>query len=40
MRIALISLDQRWLDKEANLSRCTSLVSEALVHGFFWKSKC
>jgi omega-amidase len=29
MRIALVSLDQRWMDKEANLARCASFVSEA-----------
>lgn len=33
MRIALISLDQRWLDKDANLARCATLVGEASDHG-------
>lgn len=28
MKIALVSLDQRWLDKSANLSRCEELLSE------------
>lgn len=29
MRIALISLDQAWQDKEANLARCRELVEQA-----------
>ena len=33
MRIALVSLDQRWLDKEANFSRCMDLVGVAAKHG-------
>ena len=32
MRIALISLDQRWHDKDANFAGCDSLVMEARVH--------
>ena len=33
MRIALISLDQVWLDKTANFNRCRELACEALGHG-------
>lgn len=30
MRIALISLDQRWQDRKANFDRCQVLIGEAL----------
>ncbi len=33
MRLALVSLDQRWHDKDANFSRCTDLVREARAQG-------
>jgi omega-amidase len=29
MRIALVSLDQKWMDKKENLVRCSSFVAEA-----------
>lgn len=29
MRIALVSLDQQWMDKQANLARCSYFVTEA-----------
>ncbi len=33
MRLALVSLDQHWLDKEANFARCTKLARVAAAHG-------
>ncbi|MDO8463831.1 MAG: nitrilase-related carbon-nitrogen hydrolase [Gallionella sp.] len=33
MRVALISLDQRWEDKDANFERCMNFSQEARVHG-------
>lgn len=33
MKVALVSLDQQWLDKEANLARCAVLTAEARSHG-------
>lgn len=33
MRLALVSLDQRWLDKEANFARCAELARAAASHG-------
>jgi predicted amidohydrolase len=33
MIIALVSLDQKWLDKKNNFSRCEALVDEASKHG-------
>jgi omega-amidase len=33
MRIALVSLDQQWMDKQANLARCASFVTEAKAFG-------
>lgn len=33
MRIALVSLDQIWLDKEANYSRCRAFVHQAAQQG-------
>ena len=33
MRIALVSLDQHWLDKDANFERCTSFVKSAAERG-------
>jgi|SaaInlStandDraft_3_1057020.scaffolds.fasta_scaffold43108_1 omega-amidase len=33
MRIALVSLDQCWLDKDANFLRCVTLVSQARKDG-------
>jgi predicted amidohydrolase len=33
LRIALASLDQRWLDKDANYSRCETLAAEARATG-------
>jgi len=33
MLIALISLDQQWLDKKENMARCAALVGEAQIHG-------
>jgi omega-amidase len=32
MRLALVSLDQRWMDKEANFVRCTDFVRMAAGH--------
>ncbi|MDD5298988.1 MAG: hypothetical protein PHD65_00680 [Gallionella sp.] len=33
MRLALVSLDQRWLDKEVNFARCTDLTETAAAQG-------
>lgn len=33
MRVALVSLDQRWQDKDANAARCSHFVSAAAAHG-------
>jgi len=33
MRIALVSLNQRWLDKDENFRRCDSFAREAAGHG-------
>lgn len=33
MRLALVSLDQCWLDKESNFSRCTDLTKTAAARG-------
>jgi len=33
MRLALVSLDQRWQDKDANFSRCEDFVREARLQG-------
>lgn len=33
MRLALVSLDQHWLDKESNFVRCTNLARVASAHG-------
>lgn len=33
MKIALISLDQKWEDKEANQQRCAALIAIAVKHG-------
>lgn len=33
MRIALVSLDQRWQDKDANFSRCADFTREARARG-------
>jgi omega-amidase len=33
MRLALISLDQRWQDREENLRRCQPLLARAAEHG-------
>jgi omega-amidase len=33
MRIALISLDQRWLDKDANFARCGEILRSAAAQG-------
>jgi omega-amidase len=33
MRVALVSLDQRWHDKAANLARCSEFAARAAAHG-------
>lgn len=33
MRVSLISLDQKWHDKEANFNRCKELVIQSVSHG-------
>lgn len=33
MRVALVSLDQVWQDKDANLARCRELAARASTHG-------
>jgi omega-amidase len=33
MRISLISLDQKWHDKNANINRCEEILAESLTHG-------